>query len=56
MEGRRPETARWNMDLLPKDALATMTGLFTAMVFLVWILPGMVNRSGKYPEDRPARR
>lgn len=26
---------------------------FTAMIFLVWILPGIVCRKGSFPEDLP---
>lgn len=44
------------MQWLPRESFPAMTGLFCAMVFLIWILPGMVNRSGKFPEDRVARR
>jgi hypothetical protein len=44
------------MEWLPREPLPAMTALFSAMVFLIWILPGMVNRSGKFPEDRAARR
>jgi hypothetical protein len=44
------------MEWLPLESLPAMTGLFSAMVFLIWILPGMVNRTGKFPEDRVARR
>jgi hypothetical protein len=43
------------MQWLPRESLPVMTALFSAMVFLIWILPGMVNRSGKFPEDRVAR-
>jgi hypothetical protein len=38
------------------DSLSAMTVLFCSMVFLVWILPGLVNKSDKFPEDRPLRR
>jgi hypothetical protein len=44
------------MDMLQHEQLQAMAALFSAMVFLVWILPGVVNRSGKFPEDRPARK
>jgi len=44
------------MQWLPLESLPTMTVLFSAMVFLIWILPGMVNRTRKFPEDRVARR
>jgi hypothetical protein len=44
------------VEWLENESLTAMTVLFCSMVFLVWILPGMVNRSGKFPEDRPLRR
>lgn len=44
------------MEWLPSEPLTAMTALFSAMIFLIWILPGLVNRSGKFPEDRIARR
>ena len=44
------------MEWVPQEPLTTMTALFSAMIFLVWILPGIVNRSGKFPEDRSASR
>jgi len=28
--------------------------VFGAMLFFVWVLPGVVCRKGKYPEDLPA--
>jgi hypothetical protein len=30
--------------------------LFAGMLVLVWILPGIVNRKGKAPEDFPPRK
>ncbi len=27
--------------------------VFSGMIFFVWILPGLVCRRGKFPEDRP---
>jgi hypothetical protein len=30
--------------------------VFAGMLILVWILPGMVNRKGKAPEDFPPRK
>lgn len=30
--------------------------LFAGMLVLIWILPGMVNRRGKAPEDFPPRK
>jgi hypothetical protein len=44
------------MEWFPRESLPAMTALFASMLFVVWILPGMVNRSGKFPEDRPVRR
>lgn len=44
------------MEWLPSEPLTAMTALFSGMIFLIWILPGLVNRSGKFPEDRIARR
>jgi hypothetical protein len=29
---------------------------FASMLILVWIIPGMVNRKGKSPEDFPPRK
>ena len=43
------------MEWFPRESLSSMTALFSAMVFLVWVLPGVVNRPGRFPEDRPAR-
>jgi hypothetical protein len=31
----------------------TLTAVFGGMLFLVWILPGLVCRLAKVPEDRP---
>jgi hypothetical protein len=44
------------VEWLERESLTTMTVLFGSMVFLVWFLPGLVNKSGKFPEDRPIRR
>lgn len=44
------------MEWLPRESLPSMTALFSALLFVVWILPGVVNRPGKFPEDRSARR
>lgn len=30
--------------------------VFGAMLFIVWILPGVVCRKGKFPEDLPSRK
>jgi hypothetical protein len=43
------------MFLMANDSFPMMSALFGAMVFIIWILPGMVNRTGRHPEDRPAR-
>lgn len=29
---------------------------FSVMVFVVWVLPGMLNKKGKFPEDLPLRK
>jgi hypothetical protein len=44
------------MEMLQQEQFQAMVALFSAMVFLVWILPGVVNRPGKVPEDRPLRK
>jgi hypothetical protein len=40
------------MEMMTEQIQMGVTG-FSAMVFLVWILPGMVCRKGSFPEDRP---
>ncbi len=44
------------MEMIQNEQFQVMVALFSAMVFLVWILPGAVNRPGKFPEDRPLRK
>lgn len=44
------------MEMIQNEQFQSMVALFSAMLFLVWILPGVVNRSGKFPEDRPLRK
>ena len=34
----------------------TLGAIFGGMLFLVWVLPGVVCRKGKFPEDFPPRR
>lgn len=34
----------------------TLSAVFGGMLFLVWILPGMVCRKGRAPEDFPPRK
>lgn len=29
---------------------------FSAMIFVVWVLPGLLNKKGKFPEDLPLRK
>jgi hypothetical protein len=38
------------------DQLQMGVSVFSAMIFLVWILPGMVCRKGTFPEDLPSRK
>lgn len=39
------------------ESLTLSLGVFFAtMLVLVWIIPGMVNRKGKSPEDFPPRK
>jgi hypothetical protein len=33
-----------------------LAAVFGGMLFLVWILPGLVCRKGKFPEDFPQRK
>ena len=44
------------MEMIQNEQFQSMVALFSAMLFLVWFLPGVVNRSGKFPEDRPLRK
>lgn len=34
----------------------TLGALFGGMLLLIWVLPGIVNRKGKAPEDFPPRK
>lgn len=34
----------------------TLGAVFAGMLFLIWILPGVVCRKGKAPEDFPPRK
>lgn len=34
----------------------TLSAIFGGMLFLVWVLPGVVSRKGKLPEDYPPRK
>lgn len=34
----------------------SLGALFGGMLILVWIIPGLVNRKGKAPEDFPPRK
>ena len=34
----------------------TLTAVFGGMLFLVWVLPALVCRKGKFPEDRAQHR
>lgn len=34
----------------------TLSAIFSGMLFMVWILPGVVCRKGKFPEDFPPRK
>lgn len=42
--------------MIQHEQFQAMVAVFSAMLFIVWILPGVVNRSGKFPEDRPLRK
>jgi hypothetical protein len=44
------------VDMLQNDLIHTGIMVFSAMLFLIWILPGVVCRKGKFPEDLPARK
>ena len=39
------------MEMIQNEQFQSMVALFSAMLFLVWILPGVVNRSGKFWPD-----
>ncbi len=42
--------------MLQNDQIQTGIMVFSAMLFLIWILPGVVCRKGKFPEDLPSRK
>jgi hypothetical protein len=49
-------TRRVAVEMLQNDQIQSGIVLFSAMLFLVWILPGVVCRKGKFPEDLPSRK
>ena len=44
------------VEMLQNDQIQSGIAVFSAMVFLVWILPGLVCHKGKFPEDLPSRK
>ena len=44
------------MEMLQNDQIQMGITVFSAMLFLVWILPGVVNRKGTFPEDTSNRK
>ena len=44
------------VEMLQNDWTQTGVAVFSAMLFLIWILPGVVCRKGKFPEDLPSRK
>jgi hypothetical protein len=44
------------MEMLQNDQFQMGITVFSAMLFLVWILPGVVNRKGRFPEDPTTRK
>lgn len=55
---RRPniQTPGVAVEILHNDQIQMGIMVFGAMLFLVWILPGVVCRKGKFPEDLPSRK
>jgi hypothetical protein len=45
-----------NMEMPHNDQIQTGIAVFSAMLFLVWVLPGLVCHKGKFPEDLPSRK
>lgn len=43
------------MENLSSDGF-TLTALFGGMLFVIWVLPGLICRKGKFPEDAPQRK
>jgi hypothetical protein len=44
------------MEMPQNDQIQMGVAVFSAMLFLVWILPGLVCHKGKFPEDLPSRK
>jgi hypothetical protein len=44
------------VEMLQHDQIQTGIMVFSAMLLLVWILPGVVCRRAKFPEDLPSRK
>ena len=44
------------VEMLQNYQIQTGIMVFSAMLFIIWILPGVVCRKGKFPEDLPARK
>lgn len=44
------------MEMPHNDQIQTGIAVFSAMLFLVWVLPGLVCHKGKFPEDLPSRK
>jgi hypothetical protein len=42
------------MQLLAQNL--NLAAIFGGMLFFVWVLPGMICRPGKFPEDVPQRK
>jgi hypothetical protein len=44
------------VEMLQSSQIQTGIMVFSAMLFLIWILPGVICRKGKFPEDLPSRK
>jgi hypothetical protein len=44
------------VEMLQSQQIQSGALVFSAMLFLIWILPGVVCRKGKFPEDLPSRK